>query len=272
MVRRSPALVGWPDERYGRPRAPSRRRCAGGVLPAAGGVVEFLPQPSARDAGVIAFTAHAVVFADVSGEAARLRALLPPGDLSAPLNPPFLAALCAATGRRVNNTDVLTAAGPPTGPPPPMGLRETTDRSHPRLVRALERPRRRPRVDRPRRDRPHRARCSRALGGGRRGRPRRPGPGAEPGPVRRRAAPGPPGSAALGADRARQRGRPARLPGRRVPPAGRGGPARAALTVAGRHAEACQGTGTAQGSMIHTVLPPSSVGVTWSRPPDSAMR
>ncbi|WP_413966418.1 LysR family transcriptional regulator substrate-binding protein [Actinacidiphila polyblastidii] len=32
------------------------------------------------------------------------------------------------------------------------------------------------------------------------------------------------------------------------------------------------GTGTAQGIMIHTVLPPSAVGVTSTRPPDSQVR
>ena len=35
---------------------------------------------------------------------------------------------------------------------------------------------------------------------------------------------------------------------------------------------AAHGTGTAQGSMIHTVLPPSAVGVICNLPPDSAMR
>lgn len=146
---------------------------ARGDFPPADGAVTFVAQPSARDAGVIAFTAHTVVFADtrhpangtgaagVTGTAstaegaaspagssspapapapvaghAGLRALLPPGDLSAPLNPPFLTALCARTGRVVNNVDLLTLADPLPGPPP-LPLTETTDRSHPRIVRAL---------------------------------------------------------------------------------------------------------------------------------------
>lgn len=117
---------------------------ARGTFPPADGTVTFLPQPSARDAGVIAFTAHTVVFADTDAkpdaapgaESAALRALLPPGDLSAPLNPPFLTALAAGTGRRVNNIDLLTVAAPLPGPPP-LGLRETADRGHPRIVRAL---------------------------------------------------------------------------------------------------------------------------------------
>jgi hypothetical protein len=116
---------------------------AQGTFPVADGTVTFVAQPSARDAGVIAFTAHTVVFADTPGAAGKpagadsgLRALLPPGDLSAPLNPPFLTALCARTGRVVNNVDLLTLAGPLPGPPP-LSLTETTDRSHPRIVRAL---------------------------------------------------------------------------------------------------------------------------------------
>lgn len=117
---------------------------ARGTFPPPDGTVAFVPQPSPRDAGVIAFTAHIVVFADVAagpagpdGEGAALRDLLPPDDLSAPLNPPFLSALTARTGREVNNIDVLTVAGPLPGPPPGPALRETADRSHPRIARAL---------------------------------------------------------------------------------------------------------------------------------------
>lgn len=87
------------------------------------------------------------------------------------------------------------------------------------------------------------------------------------------------GGAAAGAagaapdDRAGLAGRGARPGGRgaagaaagRVP--ARPGPAAPAFRRAGAHP-----TGTAHGSMIHTVLPPSSVGVTWSLPPDSAVR
>ncbi|MFF7154059.1 GNAT family N-acetyltransferase [Streptomyces sp. NPDC008139] len=127
---------------------------ARGDFPPADGTVTFVAQPSARDAGVIAFTAHTVVFADIADTAdgsgaagtaecpapedtaAGLRALLPPDDLSAPLNPPFLTALCARTGRVVNNLDLLTLAAPLPGPPS-LPLTETTDRSHPRIVRAL---------------------------------------------------------------------------------------------------------------------------------------
>jgi GNAT superfamily N-acetyltransferase len=111
---------------------------ARGAFPPADGTVTFTPQLSARDAGVIAFTAHTVVFTDA--DHAALRALLPPDDLGAPLRPPFLAELSARTGRHVNDIDLLTLAGPLPGPPPPglsLDLHESEDRSHPRIVRAL---------------------------------------------------------------------------------------------------------------------------------------
>ena len=107
---------------------------ARGVFPEADGVVEFVDQPGPRDCGVIAFTAHSVVFADVDRE--WMRGLLPVGDLSAPLNPPFLRALEERTGRRVNNLDLLTVAGALDGPPT-MPLAEITDIDHPRVRRAL---------------------------------------------------------------------------------------------------------------------------------------
>jgi GNAT superfamily N-acetyltransferase len=109
-------------------------RAASGAFPPPDGSVTFLPQPSERDAGVIAFTAHTVVFTDADHR--QLRALLPPDDLGAPLCPPFLTALTARTGRDVNNIDLLTVAAPLPGPPP-LDLHETTDRGHPRVLRAL---------------------------------------------------------------------------------------------------------------------------------------
>src|SRR5258708_13265381 len=69
------------------------RAAANGHFPAADGGVTVLPQPSARDAGVLGFTAHAVVFADVNPE--WVTAQLPPGDLAAPLAAPFLPPLPA---------------------------------------------------------------------------------------------------------------------------------------------------------------------------------
>jgi GNAT superfamily N-acetyltransferase len=88
---------------------------AAGHFPAADGSVTVLPQPSPRDAGVIAFTAHTVVFADV--DPGWVGGKLPEGDLSAPLNPPFLTLLCERTGRRCNNIDLLCVAPSLPGPP-----------------------------------------------------------------------------------------------------------------------------------------------------------
>ncbi|SDK58580.1 GNAT family N-acetyltransferase [Nonomuraea jiangxiensis] len=105
-----------------------------GLMPTADGGVTILPQPSPRDVGVIAFTGHSVVFADV--DPGWVRNLLPPDDLSAPLGPPFLQALADATGRRINCVDLLGLAGPLPGPPP-LPLEEVTGSDHPRVARAL---------------------------------------------------------------------------------------------------------------------------------------
>jgi GNAT superfamily N-acetyltransferase len=88
---------------------------AAGRFPPPDGGVTVLPQPSARDAGVISFTAHSVIFTDADPE--WVRAQLPPDDLSGPLLPPFLQTICAHTGRRVNNIDVLCVTRPLPGPP-----------------------------------------------------------------------------------------------------------------------------------------------------------
>jgi GNAT superfamily N-acetyltransferase len=107
---------------------------AAGRYPPPDGSVTILPQPSERDAGVIAFTAHSVIFVDA--DPAWIRGLLPPGDLAGPLLPPFLQALGASTGRRVNNTDLICVAAPRSGPPP-LTLSPVLAASHPRVARAL---------------------------------------------------------------------------------------------------------------------------------------
>jgi len=107
---------------------------AAGRYPPPDGSVTILPQPSRRDAGVIAFTAHSVVFVDL--DPAWVRGLLPPEDLSGPLLPPFLQALCTATGRHVNSTDLLCIAAPQPGPPEIM-LTPAVPSGHPRVTRAL---------------------------------------------------------------------------------------------------------------------------------------
>lgn len=83
----------------------------------------------------MAFSGHNVVVADVDAE--WVRSQLPTGDLSAPLNPPFLMALCDKLGRRVNNIDIVTTAAA-LPEPPPVAITEVTDRDHPRVQRALQ--------------------------------------------------------------------------------------------------------------------------------------
>jgi GNAT superfamily N-acetyltransferase len=102
-------------------------------LPADGGVL-VVPPPEPWAHAVLAFTAHHVIVTDV--DEAWVRAQLPPGDLSAPLNPPFLTALGARTGRRTNNIDLLTVA-PWLPGPPELRLTETAATDHPRVARAL---------------------------------------------------------------------------------------------------------------------------------------
>jgi GNAT superfamily N-acetyltransferase len=106
---------------------------AAGIFPSPDGRVTVLPQPSPRDAGVLALTAHTVIFADV--DPAWVRQRLPADDLSAPLNPPFLSELARLTGRRVNNIDMLCFASALSGPPP-TSLVAARASGHPRAGRA----------------------------------------------------------------------------------------------------------------------------------------
>lgn len=107
---------------------------AAGRFPPADGRVTILPPPAPRDAGVIGFTAHAVIFIDA--EPAWVTARLPAGDLSAPLSPPFLQALCEHTGRQAHTIDMLCVASPRAGPPG-LALAPERARDHPRIARAL---------------------------------------------------------------------------------------------------------------------------------------
>ena len=107
---------------------------AAGQFPPADGGVTFLAQPCSRDAGVIGFTAHSVVFADADPH--WITARLPADDLAAPLSPAFLTALGARTSRVAHTIDMLTCAGALPGAPA-LELRAEAGRSHPRIVRAL---------------------------------------------------------------------------------------------------------------------------------------
>ncbi|TPQ16320.1 GNAT family N-acetyltransferase [Streptomyces sporangiiformans] len=112
---------------------------ARGVFPPPDGGTTVVPQHAHRDAGVLAFTAHSVVFTDEDPDwvYATLRAL-DCDALAATMNPRFLAAFMARTGRTTDTIDLMTVAAPLPGPPPvePAPL---DDPDHPRVVRARER-------------------------------------------------------------------------------------------------------------------------------------
>ncbi|MET7403892.1 GNAT family N-acetyltransferase [Dactylosporangium sp. NPDC005572] len=109
---------------------------AEGRFPPADGGTTVVPQPGPRDAGVVAFTAHSVVFVDDDPDWVydTLRTI-DSDPLAATMHPRFLAALLDRTGRVMDTVDLLTVAPARTGPPP-LPLRELTDPDHPRAVRA----------------------------------------------------------------------------------------------------------------------------------------
>jgi GNAT superfamily N-acetyltransferase len=106
---------------------------ANGEFPPADGLVTILPQPSDRDAGVLAFTAHSVILTDA--DPGWVAAQLPADDLSAPLSPRFLHALAAHTGRDAHQADLVTCA-PALAGPLPLKLSQAADPAHPRISRA----------------------------------------------------------------------------------------------------------------------------------------
>jgi RimJ/RimL family protein N-acetyltransferase len=106
-----------------------------GRWPAPDGSILAVPPVTGAVAAVVAFTAHILVAADVTQ--AWIDEQIPDGDLSAPLNPPFLAALTARTCTRVNNVDAFFLAPVDTSAPDLSWLTETDAREHPRVQRAL---------------------------------------------------------------------------------------------------------------------------------------
>ncbi|MFE0422675.1 GNAT family N-acetyltransferase [Streptomyces sp. NPDC058953] len=107
-----------------------------GRFPAADGRVVIVGQPGARDAGVLAFTAHSVVFTDEDPGWVREELAATPSDpLAAAMNPVFLAAMLARTGRRMSTIDLLAVA-PALPGVPQISLREIDDPGHPRVARA----------------------------------------------------------------------------------------------------------------------------------------
>jgi GNAT superfamily N-acetyltransferase len=107
---------------------------AAGQFPAPDGRVTILAQLSARDAGVIAFAGHSVIFADA--DPTWVVSQLAASDLAAPLSPPFLHALAERTGRVAHATDMLTCAAALPGAPD-IDLTPEPDHGHPRIARAL---------------------------------------------------------------------------------------------------------------------------------------
>ncbi|WP_189601502.1 GNAT family N-acetyltransferase [Streptomyces lateritius] len=111
---------------------------ARGEFPPPDGRTTVVPQPNARDAGVLAFTAHSVVFTGEDPEWVRAELAATASDpLAASMNPGFLAALMARTGRHMNTVDLLTVAGALPGAPE-LPLREIEDPGHPRVARAMK--------------------------------------------------------------------------------------------------------------------------------------
>ncbi|OIJ88735.1 GNAT family N-acetyltransferase [Streptomyces colonosanans] len=112
---------------------------ARGVFPPADGGTTVVRQHAHRDAGVLAFTAHSVVFTDEDPRWVRETLhCLDCDALAAAMNPRFLAAFMERTGRTHDTIDLLSVATPLPGAPP-LTLREIDDPGHPRVVRARTR-------------------------------------------------------------------------------------------------------------------------------------
>ncbi len=108
------------------------------VFPPADGRVTVVRRHSPRDAGVLAFTAHSVVFTDEDPEWVRETLERVGCDpLAAAMNPRFLTAFMDRTGC-TNDTIDLLAVAPPLAGEPALPLVEVIDRDHHRVVRARE--------------------------------------------------------------------------------------------------------------------------------------
>ncbi|MEV6161651.1 GNAT family N-acetyltransferase [Streptomyces sp. NPDC052052] len=109
-----------------------------GRFPPPDGSTTVVRQPDARDAGVLALTAHSVVFTDEDPQWVRAVLAATPGDpLCTTMNPYFLNALLARSGRHMNTIDLLTVADALPGEPD-IALREIEDPEHPRVARAMK--------------------------------------------------------------------------------------------------------------------------------------
>jgi GNAT superfamily N-acetyltransferase len=106
---------------------------AAGRMPAPDGAVTVLPRAAGGAvAGVIGFTAHHVVAADVDPD--WVRSVLPPGSLSAPMSARFLAALADRVGAEPGAYDAVLVA--PSRAVPLPGLERVAAADSARLRRA----------------------------------------------------------------------------------------------------------------------------------------
>src|SRR5262245_57366908 len=111
---------------------------ARGRFPPPDGTTTVVAQPSRRDAGVISFTAHSVVFTDEDPHWVRtVLASMRCDELAAAMNPRFLTALLDRTGRTNDTIDLLAVADRLPGEPA-LSLWEIPDPDHPRVVRARQ--------------------------------------------------------------------------------------------------------------------------------------
>lgn len=115
------------------------REVADGASPAVDSDLLVVTPPDARSVGVLAFPGLNVV--SVVAPESWVRHRLPRGDLSAPVSPPFLNLLAAATGYRLDSLDVVLAARASNRP---LGMELTqlpdpaaAEEENPRLRRAL---------------------------------------------------------------------------------------------------------------------------------------
>lgn len=113
---------------------------ARGVFPPADGGTSVVPQHGGRDAGVVAFTAHSVVFTDEVDEGWVHKTLGSLGcdPLAATMNARFLTAFGERTGRVTDTIDVLLTGAPLPGRPE-VALEAVADPGHPRVVAARRR-------------------------------------------------------------------------------------------------------------------------------------
>lgn len=112
---------------------------AQGRFPPADGGVTVVGRPCARDEGVVAFTAHSVVFTAEDPVWVRDTLAATAADrLAATMNPVFLHALMTRTGRSMDTIDLVTVAKALPGLPD-LALREIEAGRHPRVAAAMKR-------------------------------------------------------------------------------------------------------------------------------------